>query len=664
MKTNLQRAAAVVAVVLFGFLAYYSYDALRERSATEKLAEIIHLEDQRQLTKALESYLKDDSVMIRARAALAVGRIDDPRSGILLVDMLNDSSLLVAVTAAFAVGLTSGHELAPRIIEAADSLPSAVTAMALESVGRLADSTTPEVPQAIAEFLNDADPEVRGAACYALSYARATEQAGGLVSFIAQERDSLVRLAALYTMAALKVSSATDVFAQYQADADPYIRSLAVRGLGASSSPEAVRLIAVSLNDADKRVEAAAVAGLQAKKDSQSARYIAARLARTSDETLIIAMIDALRAMKSDLGVTTAEMHVRSGLSASVAASAITYLAAVQGDRAVSMIDSLLSAKPTAQIRAACADAYGEINSAAVIPRLAVLFADEDPLVRGSAFAALVTRDSTNLDFYLKKALADPDFMPVVLALDQIGTRKLARYLPDLAALMAKGAEVDVDIRRSIIEATGPLFDVMGADSALVRVLIAALSDPEYIVRRNAAQMYKDKLDRDRFSMVGPAETRISRKQIEAALTRYVAKQKATIVTNKGAIEIELCIDEAPLTVLNFIELAESGFYDGLTFHRVVPDFVIQGGDPRGDGWGGPSWFIRCEYSDKPYLRGTVGIATSGKDTGGSQFFITHSPQPRLTAHYTVFAQVVSGDEVIDAIVKGDVIEKVIIQRG
>ncbi len=107
-----------------------------------------------------------------------------------------------------------------------------------------------------------------------------------------------------------------------------------------------------------------------------------------------------------------------------------------------------------------------------------------------------------------------------------------------------------------------------------------------------------------------------------------------------------------------------NAFYSGLTFHRVVPDFVIQGGDPRGDGWGGPDYFIRCEYSDKPYLRGTVGVATSGKDTGGSQFFITHSPQPRLTARYTVFAQVISGDEVIDAIVKGDVIEKVIIQRG
>ncbi|MGH8015092.1 MAG: peptidylprolyl isomerase, partial [Candidatus Zixiibacteriota bacterium] len=118
-----------------------------------------------------------------------------------------------------------------------------------------------------------------------------------------------------------------------------------------------------------------------------------------------------------------------------------------------------------------------------------------------------------------------------------------------------------------------------------------------------------------------------------------------------------------PLTVLNFMQQAKDGFYDGLRFHRVVPNFVAQGGDPRGDGWGGPNYFIRCEYTDLPYKRGTVGIATSGKDTGGSQFFITLSPQPHLEARYSVFGQVVSGMKFVDDIVIGDTIDKVEIQE-
>lgn len=127
---------------------------------------------------------------------------------------------------------------------------------------------------------------------------------------------------------------------------------------------------------------------------------------------------------------------------------------------------------------------------------------------------------------------------------------------------------------------------------------------------------------------------------------------------------MELLFDKAPLTVLNFIELAEDGFFDSLSFHRVIPNFVAQGGDPTGTGWGGPGYSIRCEYSDESYSRGSVGIATSGKDTGGSQFFFTHSAQPHLDARYTVFGRVVGGMEAVDVLVPGDKILTIIIKEG
>ena len=138
---------------------------------------------------------------------------------------------------------------------------------------------------------------------------------------------------------------------------------------------------------------------------------------------------------------------------------------------------------------------------------------------------------------------------------------------------------------------------------------------------------------------------------------------QATITTVKGDIIVELLPSQAPLTVTNFVNLADKGFYNNTIFHRVVSDFVIQGGDPRADGWGGPGYHIPSECSELPFLRGSIGMATAGKDTGGSQFFICHSEQPHLTGHYTLFARVISGMNVVDNIEIEDKITKITIHR-
>jgi cyclophilin family peptidyl-prolyl cis-trans isomerase len=125
---------------------------------------------------------------------------------------------------------------------------------------------------------------------------------------------------------------------------------------------------------------------------------------------------------------------------------------------------------------------------------------------------------------------------------------------------------------------------------------------------------------------------------------------------------MELLPDAAPLTVDNFVQLARRGYYRGIVFHRVVPNFVIQVGDPRGDGNGGPGYSIRCEVNEVAYDRGAVGMALSGKDTGGSQWFVTHAPQPHLDGGYTVFGRVVSGMNVVDEIVRGDTISSIVVR--
>ncbi len=142
--------------------------------------------------------------------------------------------------------------------------------------------------------------------------------------------------------------------------------------------------------------------------------------------------------------------------------------------------------------------------------------------------------------------------------------------------------------------------------------------------------------------------------------------KQAVIETDRGTMALELYDVEAPGTVANFEKLANSGFYDGLPFHRVIPNFVVQGGCPRGDGTGGPGYTIKCETAGNPHRhqRGSLSMAHAGKDTGGSQFFICHSPQAHLDGKHTVFGRVTDGVEVVDAIRKGDRMTRVRVRES
>lgn len=141
---------------------------------------------------------------------------------------------------------------------------------------------------------------------------------------------------------------------------------------------------------------------------------------------------------------------------------------------------------------------------------------------------------------------------------------------------------------------------------------------------------------------------------------------KATIETPRGSIVIELYAQHAPKTVNNFIFLAKEGYYDGLLFHRVISDFMIQGGDPTGTGRGGPGYKFEDETKGNPNKHGTgsLSMANAGPNTNGSQFFITHAPQPHLDGKHTVFGKVVEGQTVVDAIRQGDAMTKVTITES
>jgi cyclophilin family peptidyl-prolyl cis-trans isomerase/HEAT repeat protein len=217
--------------------------------------------------------------------------------------------------------------------------------------------------------------------------------------------------------------------------------------------------------------------------------------------------------------------------------------------------------------------------------------------------------------------------------------------LPLMEALRRLQLPADIEAIQEVIGTLGKLRDRRAID-----MLRLQLQKPDRTVALAAAAALQKITGRDHMSAV-PRSVQPVFTDFDFNFLRSLPDTiPARIETAKGDIHVKLFKNAAPFTVVSFIKLAQRGFYRGLTFHRVVPNFVVQGGDPRGDGWGGPGYSIRSEFSDVGFGEGALGMASAGKDTEGSQFFITHSPQPHLDGRYTVFGRVVMGMDVVGRI--------------
>ena len=660
----MNKVKIAVLLILALIVVYFVFDIFRTRSINEKLSEIVHFEDRRESSRTLHNYLKDDDIQVRQRAALAIGRIGGKDGAQLIFDIItNDESIDVASTAAFAIGLTGEKVFSLKLLEIAYDLPGRVAANAVLSAGRLADSTMKEMHLMLESYFTHPSPEVRESACYAVYLSKAELAPFKMFDLFNLEPDDDVRIAALYSLARLGVVQAEAIYEDYLSDADPFVRSIAVRGLSFATSEESTHLLAIASNDSDPGVAASALAALGKRKDQEAQKQLLKKLELVEDPKIIVTIFESLRAQNNDGAIDAAYQIIESQPLNYIISAAVLYLAQFQKDRAVDLIDSLMKTDDQ-YLKAACAEAYGMVERNTVVPRLSKLFIDNNPSVRAAAYNSLMEVDKENQNYYIDQALSDSDEVVMASAISKISDLKLSQYLSKLLEISIGSKNVKIDVRRALVDAASTFLKLNPQDSVAKEILLNGAIDPEYAVRRDAAAIYKSVLGEERDEIIRHPFTRISEGTLEDAFEQYQSNPHATIFTNRGQIDIELYFREAPLTVLNFMQLAKDGFYDGLRFHRVVPNFVAQGGDPRGDGWGGPNYFIRCEYSDLPYKRGTLGIATSGKDTGGSQFFITLSPQPHLEARYTIFGQVTAGMQIADEIVIGDIIEKIVIQEN
>ena len=209
----------------------------------------------------------------------------------------------------------------------------------------------------------------------------------------------------------------------------------------------------------------------------------------------------------------------------------------------------------------------------------------------------------------------------------------------------------DKEAMRLIIRALGNLGAANSTD-----LLKKGLQSTDYEIAKESADALK--------KITGKEFTFTAKKKYFMNLNEINSLDKnsfALLKTNQGNIKLKLYPYYAPFSVMNFVSLAEKGFYNNTVFHRVIPNFVIQGGDPLNNGWGGPEYSIRSEFAPLHYERGILGMASDGKDTEGSQLFITHSPFYHLDNSYTIFGEVVEGMDVVDKIYLGDVLESVTI---
>jgi cyclophilin family peptidyl-prolyl cis-trans isomerase/HEAT repeat protein len=661
-------------------------------------AELLRAEDRRALDSArIASLFRHALPEVRERAALAAGRIGDPRASDLLIGMLDDTVPSVGAHAAFALGLlrdtssTIVYALGRKLAAGwSDDDERAVEAVA--TFGRLG---TPAAHAALRQVLqryvppdagngngNRAAPvEPLGAAgleaLLAIWRFPRPETSVDLVIPHLASSDDEVRWRATYALSRMGSPRSVAALRDRLADSNPLVRSLAARGLRAPAvdsalqRPQTTVALIAALADPHPHVQINAAGSIATFTDSTLAPALGVVLT-SPDANVRLAGTQALALLGGGAATDTLLRIARQSserlVVRSAALSGLLRLAARRGVAEVA--DWITSEDWLTRLYAARALAGAPWTDAS--RSLRRLAEDRDARVATAAIRAITSAtDSLTAPYTLYiQALASHD--PSVRAAATAGLSR--RGSPaDLSALMEAYDRAQRDtVNTAAVAALDALISLERRGVPVERAFFLRFRpSPDREVRARAVRHFgpqgwgTDTLPAERDAAFYES---VVRDLVVPDLTEDKRPQ-AAISTPTGTIVIELAAANAPLTVHNFITLSTSGFYPGRSsesrfrWHRVVPNFVLQDGDPRGDGGGGPGHAIRDEINRLRYGRGMVGMALSGPNTGGSQFFITHSPQPHLDGGYTIFGRIIAGMEAADRVVQDDPIHSVEITR-
>ena len=668
----------------------------------QKMAVILRLEDQRMLRDAppavvappapsgrkprvapvppqlpdLTTYLSDPEGRVRRRAALAIGRVGLAEGVAPLTGLLTDTDPEVRQMAAFALGLIGDPSAAAPLIQALGDADPLVRGRAAEALGQIdAKDAAAAIGTLVAALVRS--PAVTAMAPDDEQWPAAPEAEAFKLALFA-----LVRLGAFEPLAAAIVEGGRPLshwwpvaFALQRVN-DPralpaltalakgpgkYTVSFAARGLGGTKDPAAAATL-VPLLDRSRPPEvivSAIRAAAQLKATPAVEPMIALMSDPATDPNLRLEAVAALGAMRAAEALPVVQDLMTDDWP-------VLRIAAI---RAAALIDPetfilvLASLEPDRDwtVRAGLAGVLATLPADIALERVRALLNDEDKRVWPAALRALVRLKAPDVSSLLLAKVKEPDFAVRAAVSTLIGEMKPEGGVAALReAFKIAQPDLAYGARMAALEALAGY----GVPDAL-ETLKLGLADKEWAVRVRTAELLK-KLEPtgDHPTAIRPVPSAAPGGYDSTALIAPDYSPHVFIDTAKGTIEFELAVLDAPQTSRNFVTLARQGFFNGLTIHRVVPNFVVQDGDSRGDGEGGPGYTIRDELNERPFLRGTVGMALSWKDTGGSQFFIMHSPAPHLDARYTAFGHVVNGMEVVDKIQQGDVIQRVRVWDG
>jgi cyclophilin family peptidyl-prolyl cis-trans isomerase/HEAT repeat protein len=448
------------------------------------------------------------------------------------------------------------------------------------------------------------------------------------------------RRAAAHALSRLGDPGAIGALVPLLADADEWTRFFAARAIGRAADTTPATLVALAAAVADpsplvRREAVMALVGLGAgdRVPPSAADDTAAQ---------VRAAFAGALGTRPDPGAEQLLLRLEAEDPApSVRAAALTALAGRDTGPARERLRARL-VDPLAAVRSVAVAALAPLSPPLREELGAQLLADPDRSVRLRALEAL--GDLPVAAGAVAAALASSDIAERGTAVDLVAAGDDERRAERLRQAFANSSGVEwIELRETLVEA-------LANDSEL---LLEASRDPAAAVRVRALAA----LRRAGHSAptIEPTPPNDPSPFLESTLP---PRPRVELQTSRGVFVIEGLADVAPLHVASLLALVDRGFYDGLTIHRVVPGFVVQGGDPRGDGWGGPEFQLRDEISRVPLERGMVGMAKAGKDTGGSQFFVTLAPTPHLDGNYTVYGRIVQGMEVVDQLEIGDRIER------
>lgn len=654
-------AAPVVGALLLAASVRADAPVLVDGVPLDVAQSILQIEALRLPADSLRPWATDPSAAIRKRTALAVGRLRDAHNGPEILDRLvRDPVVDVRQEAAFALGQTP--DSAPVLYRAwdreRDPKVRAALAVALGKQGG------PQSVSLLLEALSGGsgglwDRDAMGAAvAEGLGRLGMRKVEGSTGETVARRLTDTVELPfgsakprAAWALARLGLTSASDTTIQRMGelaehDPDPAVRAWMVRAWsGVATGDERADRLERLVRDPAAPVRIAAARSI-AKQCPKNAEALLSTLVRDPSEGVVLEAVTAAGACPNAHPATLVGPSLQ-GPVPRVQAAALAALAtagAVPGE-----LTDWLGADHPLEVRVAAAHALKDR------PRLLSLAMDApEPALRSAAAEALLgLTPSRPADLTALLGASDP--VIATAAADTLRTSPDATAERALVARLGKG-DLDDANAATFLRALGTLYGT-GKISAPVPEALQLL--PKWLglpglgaeAARIAAVLKLPVPD------AGHAVRRVP------ALTDVLPVRSARIFTDEGEIRISLNPVAAPYTVWNFATLADKGYFDGVSFHRVVPDFVVQAGDPRGDGWGGPGWEIPDEINQLPYDTGAVGMALSGPDTGGSQWFITLSPQPHLEGTYTVFGHVLSGQRNAAALDQGERIRHIEIER-